>query len=207
MKSGLSCFLFLSFGLGAVTVASAQDWGFGKDTVYAWRAGGDSVWLVNDGPDTLRVDSLFAEEVDTIGWNGLGFNQGVESGFRGYALEKDLMTALPIEEDLILSGDSLLFFGFTADVYCPTAKPAASTASAASVGDTVQVLLRFRSQGQQEEDSLMVRAVYCSSTRIVLPERGSRRHVGDLPARDVLGRKRGPSPSSAAPVPVAAPPD
>jgi len=57
--------LTLLFLLGAAAsgLAQSRTWGFSKDTVYEWAAGGDSVFISNVGTDSLRFDSIGLEMI------------------------------------------------------------------------------------------------------------------------------------------------
>src|SRR5690606_13271011 len=72
-----------------VMAASAQErtWGFDKDTVYEWNAGGDTVRLANMGLATLTLDSVFAESVQSF-WSDVSFNYRSDALLNSYLLEQ-----------------------------------------------------------------------------------------------------------------------
>lgn len=169
--------------------AEARDWGFDKDTVYEWKAGGDTVGLVNNGADTLRLDSVFAEGMDMAYWADVSFEYQAlgppfsEHVFYSYGLIQDFNTAYKMAGDKIPPGQFVLLRQFDVSSGCL----AAASGDPSWTGDTLKVLLRFKST-QGEMDTLKVMGNRCPSSLIMSPKR-KLRAPAPLLDRDGLGRK------------------
>jgi hypothetical protein len=172
--------------------AEARDWGFDKDTVYEWKAGGDTVLLVNGGSDTLRLDSVFAEEVDgsTI-WGVASFLYDVPESDspQHYTLNQFTHRSIKLTNNGIPPTRFVFLRLFDIATSAPTAK---FSANLQMVGDTVMVRLRFKST-TTEEDTLIVRGTYDEVVSIQqsVPLESGLRNPG-LP-RDIRGRVFSPS--------------
>jgi hypothetical protein len=139
--------LFVGLMLFAMaTGAEARSWGFDVDTVYSLSMTAppntrrDSVFVVNNGVDTLSLDSMFAEDVDNH-WTSFSFSYGRAPG--------------NIQYDLARNEGGKKFLGNA--VVAPGA--AIKLSDFALSGDqsrTLIVRLRFKSTGG-ENDSVVVK--------------------------------------------------
>jgi hypothetical protein len=162
--------------------AEARDWGFSKDTVYASKPGGDTVWLVNDGMDTLKLDSVIAENINVSSWALSFYYQAGSSPAQSYQLSQFNPSGKMIGAEAP-SGGSILFRSFLIGTPCPTAK----TSESSTVADSIMIRLRFKSTSV-EEDSLIVKGSYCSVS-ILNSSNPFQFKDRSVVMRDVLGRK------------------
>jgi len=172
---------FMVLGLLAFSVmaASAQErtWGFDKDTVYEWNAGGDTVRLQNNGMEMLWIDSLFGEEVSGSPWHHVSY---FFRGANGEGVnESDPNTKSRL--DSIPPGSTLLLYRFSvANILTKL------SLSKNSDIDTLRVRLRFKSV-IGDEDTLIVMG-YCCGTSLQPPRMKLDRRSFSHSPRDVLGR-------------------
>lgn len=165
--------------------AEARSWGFDKDTVYEWNPGGDTVMLVNNGADTLKLDSVFAENVDSSMWGNAGFIYG--------AIPEDLNQfthrSIKLGGPGTPPGQAGVFRSFRVADAAPTAR---ISATSPLEGDTVMVRLMFKSV-ISEYDTLIVKGVMNRGSSI-RSQRIFKNSPKDIfPARDILGRQLTPA--------------
>lgn len=176
--------------VGMALAAEARDWGFSKDTVYEWKPGGDTVWLANSSADTLRLDSLFVEDVAPSDWIDMSFLFGMvlqdspDRDYRAYTLYQFPRTVIKMDEASVPPNDSVPLRAF--DVWKTCIVKRGVTFS--SEPDDFVVRLKFRSW-ENEEDTLIVKGHYCIPNAIIphgVLKLNESFEVGD---RDLNGRR------------------
>lgn len=160
--------------------AEARDWGFSKDTVYEWKAGGDTVGLVNNGADTLRLDSVFAEEVNSRNWHYVSL---FYRGQHGYSVSQWEPSAKVFIDSVSPQSVLELYRFSVANILAKRS----TEPSASAEGDTLRVRLRFKSTAG-EDDTLMVVGTCCGTTDMRFTPDRPRLFKYGVFGRDILGR-------------------
>lgn len=181
--------------VGMALAAEARDWGFSKDTVYQWKPRGDSVWLMNSGVDTLRLDSMIAMDVDTSEWMYAQFvYRPYERNQHSVSLTQasfgnPVYVVRPGSKTLP-AGKSALFHNFFIGPPPITSKRAYDLMS--RPGDTIKMGVRLLAESG-DEDTLIVVGIY--AYRSSLNPRTPLRLYGSpiLLDRDLRGRRVVPS--------------
>jgi hypothetical protein len=162
-------------------LAQARSWGFDVDTVYSLSMTAppntrrDSVFVVNNGVDTLRLDSMFVEDVDNH-WTSFSFSHGRAPG--------------NIQYDLARNGGGKKFLG-NAVVAPGSGIKLSEFALSGDQSRTLIVRLRFKSTGG-ENDSVVVKgrdlilSIHPYGPRSIFPPVAERIY-------DIRGRKIEPS--------------
>lgn len=187
----------VSLVLGMALASEARDWGFSKDTVYSWSAGpggGDSVWVLNGGTDTVVLDSVITEDVIPYEWMDVSFLHRAinlqSSGYyyQDYTLIQNQRLRTQMVRGWVPPNDSVLILKFSFSNFCITKYAAGSSMSP----DTLAVRLRFKSLAS-EEDTLIVKGHYCFPNAIK-PQGSLRPNDSfELLDRDLKGRRVLPS--------------
>jgi hypothetical protein len=161
--------------------AQARDWGFDKDTVYEWKAVGDTALLVNNSSQSLLVDSFLVEmvfpDMDTV---ILYFQT------RNPTQSHYWYPVFPAPNTLgfsIPSQASKVFRGFQIDRQLGEI---VSQKASASLGDTLAARLRVLAGGQ--EDTLIVMGTLQFIPTSLGRDRSLRGEGMGIMNRDILGR-------------------
>ena len=138
----------------ATGAVEARTWGFDKDTVYESQPGGDTLWLINSGPDTLRIDSLFALTLDSLYWGDIGFlYRALEPSpfyYHTYSILQDGVQKIKMAGDAIPPGASIFIRSFNVQ------SAMLKSGHRLAIKDSLRVLLRFKSFSG-EEDTVIVK--------------------------------------------------
>jgi hypothetical protein len=174
--------LFVGLMLCAMaTGAEARSWGFDRDTVQSESS--TVAWLTNTGTDTLKLDSVFAENaLGDDSWSVDFRYQSPSSTFNVY-LDRFELSRRALSA-VIAPGQNVFLSNFRLGNFCPTG---GGESSVASGSNTIIARLRFKSR-IAEEDTLLIKGVGCGSSSIMwLP--GYLTPSASSLGWDILGRK------------------
>jgi hypothetical protein len=184
----------VSLVLGMTLASEDRDWGFSKDTVYEWHPGGDSVYLVNTGSDTLKLDLVRAMDIGSSPWVETTISY---RPFEGDPLLLQLFQQpdqyriflIPEGRNLLPSNESALFRNFALGAPPITSKGGRSLAL---TSDTITMGVRLIAQSG-EEDTLIVVGLFSPGSSLISRPPLWRRESSKLLERDLRGRRIVPS--------------
>jgi hypothetical protein len=174
----------------SVSHAQARTWAFAKDTVYEWKAGGDSVAYTNSGTDTLKFDAVsidiispasvriacWFEANENSAQNANSIWVNTDEGSRIYG-RVELLTLAPTKTRSL--------HHFTIEDH----RNIVAKRAAIAVGDTLLTRLVFSAAGGRGRDTLFVRGVQEWPTGLRTFKPGSGAALKDGTPHDLRGRR------------------
>jgi len=170
------------FALLTITSIYARDWGFSKDTVYGWKAGSDTAFLINQGTDTLKIDTLRQEILkpsDLIYSRGSFYFQPPLNSYASFNQSVGKIIPMP-------PGGKDTLLNFNVDQVA-----LAKSVSTEALGDTIVARLIFEASLNRGRDTLIYKGIQKISSGLS-PRRYFEERLRNRSLFDPQGRKQTP---------------